>query len=188
MSANPSTPPVSATSLDEPIICPFIIAIDQREQMPWGFGNLLANASGERIIVRTSTVHLKTGDYSIVGLESQIAIERKSKQDAYGTFGGGRGRFEAELERLNAMQFAAVVIEDDWRGLLYRPPRETRMKPWSVIQSILAWEQRYPNVHWHCLPTRELAEQVSFDILRRFYLDAVRKKDHSLMESVRGQA
>ena len=168
----------------EPQICPFVVVIDQREQAPWSFNGLAASSKAdETIVVRTVTAHLKTGDYSIQGLETQIAIERKSKPDAYGTFGAGRQRFEAELERLNAMKFAAVVIEDDWRGLLFRPPRETKMRPWSVVQSILAWEQRYPNVHWHCLPTRELAQQVAFDILRRFWIDHAKLQS---MEAVRG--
>ncbi len=170
----------------EPLICPFVIVIDQREQAPWSFGGLSASSKAdETIVVRTSICHLKTGDYSIQGLEQLVAVERKSKADAYGTFGGGRGRFEAELARLNAMKFAAVVVEDDWRGLLYRPPRETKMRPWSVVQSILAWEQRYPNVHWHCMPSRELAQQVTFDILRRFWTDYAKLQQQS-MEAVSG--
>ena len=85
-----------------------IIAVDTREQKPYRF---------ERFEVKT----LPTGDYSIVGLEDRVAIERKTKSDAYSTIGRGRARFESELERLARLSYAAIVIESSLTDFLQAP-------------------------------------------------------------------
>jgi ERCC4-type nuclease len=45
----------------------------------------------------------------VQGFADQIAVERKSLADLFGTLGQGRERFERELVRLSAHQYAAVV-------------------------------------------------------------------------------
>ena len=107
----------------------FIIAIDTREQRPYEYA---------RAEVKT----LATGDYSIVGLEDQVAIERKTKADAYGSLGQGRARFRREWERLALLKFAAIVVEDSVPGFLCRPAH-CKMNPRSAIGSLLAWSVRY---------------------------------------------
>ena len=82
----------------------FTIAIDTREQQPYAF-------------VGAVTKTLPTGDYSIVGLEDRVTVERKSKVDAYGSLGHGRARFRREFERLSRLDYAGVVIEDTVQGL-----------------------------------------------------------------------
>lgn len=88
------------------------------------------------------TKTLSTGDYSIVGLEDRVAVERKSKADAYGSLGQGRARFRREFERLSKYDYAVVVIEDSVPGFLHRPPH-SRMDPRSAIATLLAWSVRY---------------------------------------------
>jgi len=107
----------------------FTIAIDTREQQPYAFGGA---------VVKT----LPTGDYSIVGLEDRVTIERKSKTDAYGSLGQGRARFRREFERLAQYDYAVVVIEDTVQGFLQRPPH-SKMNPRSAIATLLAWSVRY---------------------------------------------
>ncbi len=107
----------------------FVIAVDTREQQPYVF---------EGAVVRT----LPSGDYSIVGLEDQVAVERKSKADAYGSLGHGRARFRREVERLSRYDYAAIVIEDTVPGFLCRPAH-SQMNPRSAIASLLAWSVRY---------------------------------------------
>ena len=107
----------------------FIIAIDTREQRPYEFPGAE---------VRT----LATGDYSIVGLEDQVAVERKTKADAYCSLGQGRARFRRELERLALFGYAAIVVEDTVPGFLRRPAH-SMMNPRSAIGSLLAWSVRY---------------------------------------------
>ena len=111
---------------------PFTIAIDNREQQPYSFGLATVEPLGYSS-VRTITTYLPTGDYSIVGLEGRFAVERKSLEDLYATLGQGRSRFEAEFQRLNAMDFAAIVIEADlrdvWRPADARPGWKSRLRP-----------------------------------------------------------
>jgi ERCC4-type nuclease len=107
----------------------FIIAVDTREQMPYAFPGAV-------------TMTLPTGDYSIVGLEDRVTIERKSKPDAYRSLGHGRARFRREVERLARLDYAAIVIEDTVPGFLQRPAH-SKMNPRSAISSLLAWSVRY---------------------------------------------
>ena len=107
----------------------FTIAVDTREQQPYQFDG-------------AEVVTLSTGDYSIVGLEDRVTIERKSKADAYGSLGQGRARFRREFERLAEFDYAVVVVEDTVQGFLRRPSH-SKMNPRAAIGSLLAWSVRY---------------------------------------------
>jgi DNA excision repair protein ERCC-4 len=157
---------------DDYELCPFTILIDQQEGAPWRFSDLRVGASttGKRIAVPTKRVHLKTGDYTIEGMEDRITIERKSHEDAWGSFLASRQRFERELERMQSMDFAAVVIEADWNRFL-QPPAFSKGKPKSIFQSVLAWQQRFPKTHWLLMPNRRAAEHTAFWMLSRFWTD-----------------
>ena len=107
------------------------LVVDSNEQRPYLFEKY-----PDVLVVRAK---LATADYSIVGLESRFAIERKSTEDAYSTFSRGRGRFCRELERMDSMDFAAIVVEGDLRTLKYPPPSVEKVQPETVIKSLLAW-------------------------------------------------
>jgi len=106
-----------------------IVAIDTREQRPYHFPH-------------SEVKTLVTGDYSILGLEDKIAIERKSKEDAYSSLGQGRVRFERELERLSQFDYAAIVIEASLPDFL-QAPVFSQMNPKSATASIIAWSVKY---------------------------------------------
>ena len=145
-----------------------IIIVDTREQTPYTF------ASIDPIpIVEVAT--LKAGDYSLKGFENQIAIERKSLLDAFGTFGQGRSRFERELERLSIMRYTSVVIEADWDTIIRTPPARSKLLPKTVIRSIAAWQIRY-GVHFTVCPNRAFAEKWTWILLDRFYRDIISGK------------
>lgn len=112
----------------------FTIAIDTREQMPYEFQG-------------AARVALPSGDYSIVGLEDRVAVERKTMADAYGSVGQGRARFEREFERLSKMDYAAVVIECDIKTFMKRPPF-TQMRSTSAIHTFVSWAVRYGVHPW----------------------------------------
>ena len=118
---------------------------------------------------------LKSGDYSIQGMESKVAVERKSKIDAFQSFGRNRKRFEKELVRLSKMSFAAVVVEAGWAEVLNNPPKRTRLNPKTLFVSRIAWEQRHGIHFWFCF-SREFAEKTTYRILERFYLDETNEK------------
>ena len=106
-----------------------IIAVDTREQKPYRFRHAQ---------VKT----LATGDYSIVGLEDEIAIERKTASDLLASLGRGRARFERELQRLSALDYAAIVVESSLKRLL-EPQPYSRMNPKSATTSIISWSVKY---------------------------------------------
>ncbi len=112
------------------------VVVDTREQDPWEFENL-ESASGT----------LQTGDYSIVGLEHLVAIERKSLPDLLGCIGSDRDRFKRELQRLRAYRFRLLVVEatsieieaGDWRSKLH---------PNHVLGSLAAWQAQFGLPVW----------------------------------------
>jgi ERCC4-type nuclease len=151
------------------ILFPRAILIDQREKGPYSFTGIHADADQGRrpIRVLTRTVKLATGDYSLVGLENEIAVERKSLEDCFSTLGQGRDRFIKELERLSGLKVAAVVVEAEWSTILNSPPEGSQLNPKTIIRSVLTWNVQFPTIHWHFLPGRRVAELVTFRVLER---------------------
>lgn len=160
---------------------PFVVLRDQREKAPWGFHGIYGKGRDKNklVLVRTEYDHLPTGDYTIDVAKDRVAIERKSLEDLYGTIGQHRERFERELERLNALQFSAVIVEANLDDVVLRPPHRSRLNPIAAYQSIIAWQVRYRNVPWCFCGNRRLAEITCWNFLRRFYLDQIAKGEVS---------
>lgn len=157
-------------------------ASDGPAAAPYTFTRPLA--SGRRLLtLRTAPGTLASGDYSLVGYETAIAIERKSLADAFSTFGGGRARFERELERLACLDFAAVVVEAELSQVMTAPPARSKMSPASVLGSVIAWQCRYPTVAWCFLPGREVAEGYVARLLDRWW----REKNPVAVKVVNGE-
>jgi ERCC4-type nuclease len=100
------------------------ILVDTREQTPWTFDGIKG--------ISTRRHKLESGDYSIAGLESRIAIERKSLDDWIGTVLRQRQRFYRELDRLRSFDFRAVFIEASVRDLHAKRVAD-RVAPASVL-------------------------------------------------------
>ena len=130
------------------------IAVDTREQRPYRF---------PRSVVQTLT----TGDYSIVGLEDCVAIERKSKQDAYSSLGASRPRFERELQRLSELDYAAVVIEASLPAFLVPPPF-SRLRSRSAISTALAWSVKY-DVPFYFAGDRKHGQALVLNLLKYYW-------------------
>lgn len=163
-----------STSVAEFIVTEFEVVIDTREQAPFTFQGIKGDSSRKNlpIVVRTRSATLQTGDYSITGHENRLAIERKSLEDLYSTLSSGRERFERELYRLNSMPgFSAVVVEAGWGQVVGCPPQHTKVPPKAISRSILAFNQRFRNVHWYLAPDRRFAEILAFRILDRYWRD-----------------
>lgn len=107
----------------------FTIVTDTREQRSYEYPGAL-------------TKTLKSGDYSILGLEDRIAIERKTKEDAFSSLGAGRVRFEKEMERLSGYDYGAIVIESNLDDFI-NPPAFTQMNPKAAINSLISWSIKY---------------------------------------------
>jgi len=101
--------------------------IDTREQLPLDLSPL-----------QTITGTLVTGDYSVVGLEHVVAIERKSLSDLLCCVGRERERFDREVQRLLAYPVRALVVEATWPQIEAGEWRG-QVKPAAVIGSLLGW-------------------------------------------------
>lgn len=165
MARKPRTP--------KPKICPFVCIRDTREQAPFAFQNVDEKFDVVHIVDKA----LPTGDYSIAGFESRIAIERKSVSDFYCSIGADRERFEREAVRLAQMEFAAVVIE----GTVEDRPETVQMSVKSANHTMLSWAMRYDIHFFECRHGRREAELKTFHLLRHFWKqDQERIKEEEL--------
>ncbi len=171
--------------VDSAIINPFTVLIDSAEQQPFSFKGLETDADlgGRPLIVPIEWRCLgrhpdSLGDYSIEGFQGRIHVERKSLDDAHGTilgWGGRRERFEKELENLNSIYRSYVIVEASFGQLISSAPewgkRSATDNRKAIFRSILAWQHRFPLVHWEFCDDRRLAEVTCFRILERFWKD-----------------
>ena len=113
----------------------------------WDDSLLVTDTREQLALFETSMrVTLKTGDMSVLGLESQVAVERKSVADLLGSLGGKCGarrkRFEAEFARLGKMERGAVVIEGTMRQIR-QAPRFGRITANHAIGAMTSWGARH---------------------------------------------
>ena len=85
------------------------IVVDTREQAPYAFDS-------KRFSVERRA--LPAGDYSLVGSEERVAVERKSLADFAQTVIRARRRFHEELKKLATCEFACVVVEGSMRDVI----------------------------------------------------------------------
>ena len=143
---------------------PLRIVCDSREQNPFPFAGLP---------VTVSVGTLEAGDYSLVGFERKVAVERKELGDLIQCLSVERDRFERELARLRGYDCAAVVVEApvaDLRAGRYR----SKMSPEAAWQSVLAFSVRYRIPFLFC-ESRGEANLTAFGILRHFWRDRLRE-------------
>lgn len=187
---------------DLTVHAPFRILIDTREQLPFTFDGISADVTetpsdmarmvkiGEidqseiklAVPTRFKSLGNSMGDYSIEGYQGECNVERKSIEDAHGTFlgwGERRERFETELENLAAMEAAAVVVECSFGQLLAEAPsrgKKTASENRKILhRQVLSWQQTY-RVPWIFCDTRRLAEITTYRIFHRFWKKRIASK------------
>ena len=104
------------------------VLIDTREQRPWEF---------DCETFTTERAALRTGDYTIAGLEDRVVIERKSLGDFVQTVIQDWIRFRKELYRLAGFDYAAIVVEADIADV-FNHAYESDAQPASVIGRVNA--------------------------------------------------
>lgn len=104
-----------------------VAIVDTREQLPWDLSPM-----------RCEPGTLSVGDYSLKGMESVIAIERKSLDDFVSCCGNERERFQRELDRLRGWPVSAVIVEASWADLQLGQWR-SRLTPKQVQASFCSW-------------------------------------------------
>lgn len=201
-----STKPALISSSDQGnlslIASPFGIRIDNQEKAGWNFSCIPADKSkskGKPSLFAIPVIcdsHLKFGDYAIIGLEDHFRIERKSKEDMYGTVAAFHSHasdekkkvkinplyeaaehwFARQLEGLNSINgFGHVVVECTFTDLLI-PPSNTKFTSKSVVRTIMSWMQRYPQIHWHFPGGKRVCEIFVYQIMSKAF-DHFNRKD-----------
>lgn len=106
------------------------IVIDSREQAPLP------------VSFPSVTAGLPTGDYSVLGLENDFCVERKSLSDLYGSLTSGRERFTRELQRMKAYRFARLLIIGSVHEIEAGSSRHRGINPKAILNSLAAIEAR----------------------------------------------
>ena len=112
------------------------IVVDDREKQP--YSEDFYNPLGLVCI----TKRLKTGDYTILGKEEEVSIERKSLNDFVNSITWERKRFEKELIRGSKLKFFAVIIEASYQDIInedYYP----ECNPKSILSTVYKWTVKY---------------------------------------------
>ncbi|MCG3204350.1 MAG: hypothetical protein KCHDKBKB_01065 [Elusimicrobia bacterium] len=130
------------------------IIIDSREQQPYEY-------------LGAAVMALRSGDYSLFGYETKVAIERKSLQDVFNSVGAQRKRFEREVQRLAAMDYAAIVVEATLEECL-TPPPYSQMNPKAVVNTLLAWSVKYRLAVFFA-GNRRFGRAVTYRLLEKFF-------------------
>lgn len=129
------------------------VIVDSREQLPYSL-QPLQSVPGS----------LQSGDYSLLGMERDVAIERKSVGDLIGCMTGeGRLRFLRELERLQGIRHAAVVVEGSWQHLVEGQYR-SNLNPKSATNSVTSWISKF-SVPFAFVGSREDGESFTRNFL-----------------------
>lgn len=162
----------------------FTILIDSGEQQPWTFQGFKQGDKPLIIPIKFKSLGASRGDYSVAGCEGSVHVERKSVQDAIGTFlsHGERGeRWQNELAYLASVPHGHVVIEGTIHQCVHSiEPRGTRSKKAlaaEFVGSVMSWsDSRVP--FWF-IDSRRLAEDWTRRLLRRGWLYATEQKTKS---------
>jgi len=177
LAAKPDDAPESGT-------CPFTIVVDTNETHPFLFDSISDN-DGNLIripVVRRPLYVSGLADYSIVGHETEIQIERKA-DDLYSSMSERREIFEGEIDRLNSMcEFAAVICEIP-RSTVIMDNNRFGARAKSILHTVSAWRVRYPGVHFVFADGRWDAEQECWRLLKCFWWSKMRERTaHSVQK------
>ena len=119
---------------------------------------------------------LDTGDYSILGMEDKLCIERKaSVSELAGNLGKDKKRFISEIERMKPFPFKFIVLEFTLEDVMKFPEgSDIPESKWSKIKitnkyilKMLVEFQMYYGVHVLFCGNRKNAKLVVNSILKR---------------------
>lgn len=89
-----------------------LVLVDTREQQPFALA-----ANHPNWIGGEQRATLKTGDYTVEGMEGLLALERKNLADLVACIVTYRRRFLAGCERLAAFRWKAILVEASYEDL-----------------------------------------------------------------------
>ena len=151
-----------------------IIKIDQREKKPWFTG--LNQTHSKKTSIRYA--RNETADYTILGGEDEIAIERKTLIDMLGTlslakddaWNRKRDRFENEIRRMQGIRQTFIVVEAPLERVLQTGLAiKGQISKILLLRAIIRLKRKYPRTRWYFAANREHAEMIGFMLLWKAY-------------------
>jgi len=136
-----------------------VILIDSREQQSPLFGRYPKGMT-------VSCCKLEVGDYSIRGLESKIAVERKQISDLISYCTTEREATKRKMAQLQKLEWAGLLIEAR-ESEVYRPYLFSNVSPEAIRQSLVSFSVRY-GVHVYIGDTEKCRTWL-LDRLIKFY-------------------
>lgn len=150
---------------------PLEIVVDTREKGPWVF------QSYKDVHVQQAT--LKTGDYSVLGLEKAVCVERKASVSEWSAnlTGAGGDRFRRELDRMTTYEESHVVLCFSLDDLLGYPQtsglspyiiRKIKAKGPYLLKLTLVLMADFPSTRFHFAGNEKAGQALTAAILKRF--------------------
>lgn len=143
----------------------FTVIIDTQEKQPWTLSHNLING--------VKYEALKTGDYTVEGLEDILCIERKADATEI-AMNVSEQRFRDCLERMSAFQYKFILLESSMQKVLQFPHLEqyaqtllkkTKVRGKYILQCITRMQVKY-GVHFVYCGNREDAQYMAINIMR----------------------
>ena len=134
-----------------------VVLVDTREKDP-----LSLRENHPNWIEAERRATLKTGDYTVEGMESLLALERKSLADLVACTVSSRQRFLASCERLAGYAWKAILIEatlEDIKGGIERFDIPSDVHPNSVCGTLDAIEAKFGIPIIYASTVRELSTE-----------------------------
>jgi hypothetical protein len=112
------------------------VVIDSAEHMGYRFERFTNWFAG------TIRRRLRIGDYTILGMEHEIAVERKTTLDLVKSVIHERTEFIKKCEKLSTLRKRCLVVEGSLSAVK-TPYEETRAHPNAVLGTLLAAQERW---------------------------------------------
>jgi DNA excision repair protein ERCC-4 len=137
------------------------IVIDSAEHMGYkfeGFTNWFFGTIRKRLPV---------GDYTLLGMEDEVAVERKTIQDLVNSIIQDRRDFIEKCQKLSTFKKKCLVIEGSLSSIK-TPYEDSRAHPNAVLGSLLAAQERW-DIPVYFLDDFLLAEEFVASMLSKYH-------------------
>jgi LSD1 subclass zinc finger protein len=137
------------------------VVIDSAEHMGYKFERFTNWFSG------TIRKRLPIGDYTLMGMEGEVAVERKTLPDLVNSIIQDRRDFIEKCERLSKFRKKSLIIEGSLSGVK-TPYEDSRAHPNAVLGSLIAAQERW-DIPIHFLDDFVLAEEFVASMLSKYH-------------------
>ncbi len=137
------------------------MVIDSQEHMGYTFERFPNWFSG------TVRRRLKVGDYTILGMEHEVAVKRKTLPDLVNSIIQDRKDFIVKCGRLSTFRKRCLVIEGTLKEIK-TPYEDSRAHPNAVLGSLVAAQERW-GIPVHFVDEFSLAEEFVASMLSKYH-------------------